>query len=80
MDKTIDFLKAIPNWIITIVIAGMVSYTAIQLKVNSLEIKCEVLKEQQELMKSSKADKVLLDEYVKRLDRIENKLDKVLLK
>jgi hypothetical protein len=80
MNKVNNFLNEIPSWLVTMIIAITVSYVTIQLKVNTLEANYATIKEQIQTVKNDKADKVLVDETIKRLDRIENKLDKALSK
>lgn len=80
MDKVNSFFSEIPSWLITMILAIVVSYVTIQLKVNTLEANCATVKEQIQAVRTEKADKVLVDETIKRLDRIENKLDKALSK
>ena len=78
MNKVNNFLNEIPNWVITIIVALTVSYVTIQLKVNTLEANYTTIKEQIQTVRNDKADKVLVDETIKRLDRIENKLDQII--
>ena len=80
MNKVNNFLNEIPSWLVTMIIAITVSYVTIQLKVNTLEANYTTIKEQIQTVRNDKADKVLVDETIKRLDRIENKLDKALSK
>ena len=80
MNKVNNFLNEIPSWLVTMIIAITVSYVTIQLKVNTLEANYATIKEQIQTVRNDKADKVLVDETIKRLDRIENKLDKALSK
>lgn len=78
MQKVNSFLEAIPGWIVTVVVAIIVSYTAVQLRVNTLETKAEVLKERVNQLDNSKANKELFTESNNRLDRIEAKLDRLI--
>lgn len=80
MNTSNNIINSIPNWIASIAIALVISYTTIQIKTATTETRCSSIEKQIEILNSNKADKILLDETVKRLDRIENKLDKALSK
>lgn len=73
-----EFLQKVPSWIITILIALGVSYTTIQLKVNTLETTNTLLQERVNQLDNGKANKDLFQESNNRLDRIEAKLDRII--
>ena len=77
-DNMNEFLQKVPSWIITILIAIGVSYTTIQLKVNTLETTNTLLQERVNQLDNGKANKDLFQESNNRLDRIEAKLDRII--
>jgi hypothetical protein len=71
-------LDKMPSWIVTVCVALVVSYTTIQLKVNTLETRNSVIQERINQLDETKANKELFQESTSRLDRIESKLDRLI--
>lgn len=78
MPKFNSFMEAVPSWIVSFVLAIVTSYTAVQIRVNTLETKAAELKERVSQIDNSKANKELFQESTRRLDRIELKLDRII--
>ena len=78
MQKVNNILSQVPNWLVTVSVALVVSYTTIQLKVNTLETRNSVIQERINQLDANKANKDLFQESNNRLDRIEAKLDRLI--
>jgi cell division protein FtsL len=78
MQKVNNILNQVPSWIVTVCVALVVSYSTIQLKVNTLETRNSVMQERINQLDETKANKELFQESTSRLDRIEGKLDRLI--
>ncbi len=75
-----NYLSKIPNWVITIILAALTTYVTLMINIKTLETKVEFQQQRIESLEKNKLDNSVFNTSIQRLDRIENKIDRLIEK